>query len=230
MSRLSNWTVTRCFFLAGLFSSPLALSGCHEDPTCESCQALGLEAYACYGGLGSAENYKGTVCATSVNAHAQCAGLATVLPPQNINRVQPAVCTYGGSSGLADGGSGSAYSCAGWDPAGQVEQTGKTSYVINGYFLEQLLQDSLGLVECDTGRLAPHPDGGYVVENLDPDDFLYLLGLRDGDRPLSINGKSVASFDAAADVLESYLQGTTVFTLVMHDTTTLQYTVFFDPT
>lgn len=88
-------------------------------------------------------------------------------------------------------------SCSGWNPGASVELT-EGVYQVDSSFLEGLTTgtQTAPLWSCDSATIIAST-GGFKIANANPGEFLYVLGLRNGDQPLTVNGVSVTSWDGA---------------------------------
>lgn len=60
-----------------------------------------------------------------------------------------------------------------------------------------LVPEPAPLWACDDAVISALATGGFEVRRAEPDDLLYELGLRNGDRILSLNGYLLESYDDA---------------------------------
>jgi hypothetical protein len=80
-----------------------------------------------------------------------------------------------------------AASCAGWDPRAAVTEYGDgTDFDVDAAFVANLVADPSQLTDCDAARVERRR-GVYRVTGASEGDFLYAIGLRDGDAIRSIN-------------------------------------------
>mgnify|MGYP002619851779 CR=1 FL=1 len=104
-------------------------------------------------------------------------------------------------------GMSSAMVCTGWAPSRSVQHLPPPScpprpppcptlgdVLIHARFYEALLLDPTPLVACDHAWFEE--DGtGFVLRNVAPGDLAAEIGLRSGDRPISLNGMPLRTFD-----------------------------------
>jgi hypothetical protein len=96
----------------------------------------------------------------------------------------------------------SGYSCSGWDPAGDITLVNGV-YGVDATLINDLINDFRPLVFCDDARLQAITGGGFEVEDADAGEFLYELGLRDGDIPLELNDYPL---DDVGDVHDAFAE------------------------
>ncbi len=112
--------------------------------------------------------------------------------------------------------------CSGWNPSSQISKVGSTYYMDDAW-LASVIANSDPLWGCDDATLVPLADhSGFQVAGASSGEFLYLIGLRNGDRPLTLNGKPLASFADGYKAYELFLEGVTNYVLrVKRGTTTI---------
>lgn len=93
-------------------------------------------------------------------------------------------------------------SCTEWDPAGDITLDDGV-YGVDATFLNELITDFRPLIFCDDARLQAITNGGFEVEDADADEFLYEIGLRDGDIPLELNAYPL---DDVGDVHDAFAE------------------------
>ena len=106
-----------------------------------------------------------------------------------------------------------AYSCASWDPDALITGPIGDDYGIYLNLITSLRNDPTPLFECDSARV--NVTSGLVIQDAVSTDMAYLLGLRNGDLLVEVNGMSLA------DPLDAYvaynqlweLDGETEYTL-----------------
>ena len=104
-------------------------------------------------------------------------------------------------------------SCTGWNPSSKVSYVGGV-YRVDATWFATLVANTDPLWGCDDATLVPHSSGtGFEIQGASTGEFLYLIGLRNGDRPLTLNGKSLSSFADGYEAFELYLEGVTSYTL-----------------
>ncbi|MEX1369141.1 MAG: hypothetical protein AB1Z98_38795 [Nannocystaceae bacterium] len=109
------------------------------------------------------------------------------------------ICYYGPSDDGVDETSTSA--CGSWDPESAVTYTSGVFYVV-GDFVEEVIDDPTPLITCDDARFdeSSSPQG-FEVQDSDLGEFLYALGLRNGDVLVSINSLSLETYTDVLDTL-----------------------------
>jgi hypothetical protein len=112
--------------------------------------------------------------------------------------------------------------CSGWNPASKITKVGST-YNVDKVWLATVIANSDPLWGCDDATVAPLPDhSGFQVVGASAGEALYLLGLRNGDRPLTLNGKPLTCFADGYKAYELWLEGVTAYALrVTRGTTTI---------
>lgn len=108
-------------------------------------------------------------------------------------------------------------SCQNWDPGSSVAyNSGSDIYEIDESLIDGLIADPSPLVDCDSGRFDLQSGGGYALTGASSGELSYVLGLQNGDVPVSINELSLDDMDG---VLEAYSQlyygGETEFSLLI---------------
>lgn len=102
--------------------------------------------------------------------------------------------------------------CDDWRPEREIDLVAGV-YEVDEMFAETLaFDDSSPLTYCDDAKIISVP-GGFEVANADAGEFVYELGLRNGDQVLKINGEDVTTWDGAEKVFNSYLDGTSTFSV-----------------
>jgi hypothetical protein len=203
--------------LLGVVASEAVSTGCGSSLTpeeaCTDCMQIDLEPWNCYDRIGE-ENvvYRGTMC---------------VEPGLDASQV---VFECAGEFLIVDAGA----NCSSYDPSANVTLAlGPLRRVVNGLFVDALIADPLPLLECDGARLEPLSSGYYEVTGATSGTFLYELGLRNGDIPLELNGRSLETFEDGAEVLgELYLEGERDYSLLLErngNPLTLPYELYYDP-
>lgn len=111
--------------------------------------------------------------------------------------------------------------CSTWNPSAQISKVG-TTYNVNKAWLTALIANSDPLWGCDDATLVPLADhSGFQVAGASAGEALYLLGLRNGDKPLTLNGKPLSSFADGAKAYELWLEGVTAYVLRVRRGTTI---------
>ncbi len=106
-------------------------------------------------------------------------------------------------------------SCGSWSPQSHITLTGGVRYV-GATWLAGLVGNPAPLWTCDDAYLAGNVGAGFTVTNASSGEFLYELGLRNGDRPLAVNGYTLHTWTQAITAFGSlYLSGTTSYTLLV---------------
>ena len=83
-------------------------------------------------------------------------------------------------------------------------------------FVDTLVNNPGELASCDEGIIVPSGTSFVVreVRGTSSGEFLYELGLRDGDVIVGVNGLPLTSFEKAAEAFgSSYLSGETNYRL-----------------
>lgn len=223
-SRVAFGSVTLQLIGVGVFAGAIAGTmtsgtGCGTgDSPDNDCSCTGdLVAYACYGGLtASAKRYKGNICYYPDTVHTQLlieCNDAYGTPFWSANRVDPVPCD---GTAQGTGTDGIPVDCSSWDPASEITLTGGV-YEVWGPFFESVIADPYLLVACDDARVEPLTGGYYEVVGAASGTMLYELGLRNGDIPISINGRDLGTHGRGAyafgiEWLENF---ETEFTLVV---------------
>lgn len=97
---------------------------------------------------------------------------------------------------------GTGYNCGGWNPGGDITQDNGV-YGVDATLLNDMINDFRPLVFCDDARLQAITNGGFEVEDADAGEFLYEIGLRDGDIPLELNAYPL---DDVGDVHDAFAE------------------------
>ncbi|NJK31350.1 MAG: hypothetical protein HC927_02435 [Deltaproteobacteria bacterium] len=96
----------------------------------------------------------------------------------------------------------SGYDCSGWSPASAVRSITTTTFHVDRSLVEALIGDPTPLSACDTARFSISTDDvGYVVGSPSRDDLVYVLGLREGDRIISLNQHFIEDYSDALGAL-----------------------------
>lgn len=116
--------------------------------------------------------------------------------------------------------------CTTWDPPAKVDFVAGV-YEVDEDFMELLSTSGRAapLWTCDDATVESIA-GGFEIDNASQGELLYELGLRNGDKPQTVNGISVTTWDGAFEAYTEYLGGETDFTVVVTrngQSTTLQY-------
>jgi hypothetical protein len=227
----------------GVVASEAVSTGCGSSLTpeeaCTDCMQIDLEPWNCYDEIGENVTYRGTMCVEpgldASQVVFECAG---EFPIVGTGKAKPTPCDGMGESGADDGVDGGSAdgsgSCSSYDPSANVTfALGPLRRVVNGLFVDALIADPLPLLECDGARLEPLSSGYYEVTGATSGTFLYELGLRNGDIPLELNGRSLETFEDGAEVLgELYLEGELDYSLLLErngNPLTLPYELYYDP-
>ena len=105
-------------------------------------------------------------------------------------------------------------SCKDWRPSGEIDLVAGV-YEIDQNFAENLTFDSSApLWSCDDARIVSKP-GGFEIADADAGEFLYEVGLRNFDKVLTINGQDVTTWAGAETVFNSFLAGTSTFSVTV---------------
>lgn len=100
---------------------------------------------------------------------------------------------------------GSTADCNAWDPGDSISGSGY-AYSIDYGFAYNLWTDAAALLQCDTATVDYYQGTGFKVESASSGDFLYLIGLRNGDILVEVNGYSLATpADAALAYADLWL-------------------------
>ena len=119
--------------------------------------------------------------------------------------------------------------CGGWNPATEITyNTGADRYEMDWSFIAGLVADPEPLWACDDSFFDT--GGGYfVVADADSGEMLYELGLRDGDKIVSLNDISISDYNDVA-LLFGELWGETSFTLeVLRGANTIELDYVLSP-
>jgi hypothetical protein len=93
--------------------------------------------------------------------------------------------------------------------------TGGVRYV-GGTWLAGIVANPAPLWTCDDAYFAGNVGAGFTVTNASSGEFLYELGLQNGDRPLGVNGYGLNSWTQALVAMgRLYFSGTTSYTLTV---------------
>jgi hypothetical protein len=105
-------------------------------------------------------------------------------------------------------------SCGSWAPENEITLTSGVRYV-DAAWLDGLIDAPSPLWTCDDAYLLER-SGGFSISGANAGEFLYELGLRNGDRLLSVNGYGLTSW---ANILLAagmeYFAGETSYSLVV---------------
>lgn len=120
-------------------------------------------------------------------------------------------------------------SCSSWSPGRQVRLDSGV-YLVNQTFLQTLMDDPAPLWTCDGGIIEPLSSGpGFEIQNTNAGEFLHVMGLRNGDIPLTLNGLSLGNYEEVIAAYKTLVYWeTTQFTLRVQRPTgivTLEYEV-----
>ncbi len=87
--------------------------------------------------------------------------------------------------------------CEDWVPREHVSQSPKTMvYEIERALLESLLDDPAPLTGCDSARIIEQTSAkGFELADVAATDFAFALGLKSGDRIVSLNGHLIQTYD-----------------------------------
>lgn len=91
-------------------------------------------------------------------------------------------CIADGEQVPTEGG----YNCNDWEPDDLIANSSTNTYDISGQLISALEYDVTPLYECDSARV--NVSDGLVVEYAVSTDMVYLLGLRNGDKLVEVNG------------------------------------------
>jgi len=80
----------------------------------------------------------------------------------------------------------SSYDCGGWDPDSLISGPTLGVYGVNLGLISSIVNDPTPLFQCDSARVDV--SYGLVIDDTSSTDMVYLLGLRDGDLLLEVNG------------------------------------------
>lgn len=100
-----------------------------------------------------------------------------------------------------------------WSPESEI-QLFMGVYYMDGDFISGMVNDPAILLDCDDARFRPLALGGFEVVNADDGELLYELGLRNGDKPLELNGLPLDTFEDGA-VAFGELYGESTFELYL---------------
>jgi len=103
--------------------------------------------------------------------------------------------------------------CPGWSPSSYINVAPSGTVEVDEAFADSLADDPSDLGRCDGGRIVPQ-GSVFEVQRTQPGEFLYELGLRDGDVIVGVNGKPLSSYaEVAVAFGDLYLGGSTTFRL-----------------
>lgn len=92
-------------------------------------------------------------------------------------------------------------SCGSWSP-GRSVRLDNGVHLVDQVFLEDLMDDPAPLWTCDDGIIEPLSSGpGFEIQNTSPGEFLYVMGLRNGDIPLTLDGLPLGNYE---EVIAAY--------------------------
>lgn len=176
--------------------------------SCQECENLGQDAYACLAvdeARAPLAGFDCIVCAAddSGSAAATCAARADA---QSIRYSTMDAQVVACESMTAR--------CTGWNPNRHVHPTQTNEWDIERDFIDALVADPSQLVGCDDTRVQPGA-GFYQVTAVDSDDLLGRLGFIDDDRIQSVNGYSMDGVFAVVRAFVSLWPDTRVFTVVV---------------
>jgi hypothetical protein len=82
-------------------------------------------------------------------------------------------------------------------------------------FIAGLIANPAPLWTCDNAYVSPRSAGYFTIEDADAGEFLYELGLRDGDIPRALNSMSLEFYSDVADAFTTLWSndGETEYTL-----------------
>jgi hypothetical protein len=107
------------------------------------------------------------------------------------------------------------YNCTNWNPGSHVTLSGGV-YQVNATWFASLVANLEPLYACDDGEFHSSSDHTrFVISNLDSDDFLYAIGLRNSDKVQTINGITINAFSAGYTAYALYLNGTTSYSVTI---------------
>lgn len=163
---------------------------------CDSC-AVDQDVYGCK--VGSSFN---DVCAVDdADADDQCGGLS------GESTGLKTTCDEQGSEGETGQGS--------WNPGGFVYfDSVRQAYIIDSDFMEDLLGNPDQLL-FDSARAQLQSDNSFRFQSVSSTDLAYRLGIRNNDKPVSINSYSLSNFNnmwKAYVALEAARPSTLTFT------------------
>ena len=106
-------------------------------------------------------------------------------------------------------------SCPGWNPGRFVSRTSTTEVEIDEGFVAGLIRSPDDLGSCDDGVIAS-AGSVFEVQGTSPGEFLYEIGLRNGDQIVSVNGLPLQSYsDAVVAYHDLYVAGATSYSLTV---------------
>jgi hypothetical protein len=106
-------------------------------------------------------------------------------------------------------------SCSGWNPASHITLSGGKRYIDDAW-ISGIYHNPAPIWTCDDLYLTaqPAPGYGFKVNAANSGELLYELGLRNGDVPLSINGKTLKNYKQAQAAFSTlFLAGVTSYNL-----------------
>lgn len=131
-------------------------------------------------------------------------------------------CKTGEESVPTEGG----YNCNDCAPGDLIANPSTNDYGISGHLVSALEYDVTALYECDSARIDV--TDGLVVESAVSTDMAYLLGLRNGDKFVEVNGIPLGDpLEAFAAYVELWLnQAETSYTLKVQRGTGFVYLTY----
>lgn len=174
--------------------------GCDECPN-------GGQPFGCYCQPGSDWEFEGDLCLPQPTdtTEAICAQTCSLANGRTVlSEVRDATCEESSS-----------ISCSGWSPASKISYVAGI-YEVDATWLAGVIDDPAPLWGCDDAVVVPYGVGEFEIDAASSGEALYELGLRDGDRPVSLNGEPLGTFEQAFEAFTMYLNSETEFDLVVN--------------
>lgn len=92
--------------------------------------------------------------------------------------------------------------CTYWDPDSLITETSTNNFIVDAGLITIVEDDPVPLYGCDSARINID-SGNLVVEDVVSTDMVYLLGLRNGDQLVEINGMPL---DGPKDAADAYAE------------------------
>lgn len=110
--------------------------------------------------------------------------------------------------------------CSGWSPSSHISLVGGV-YNVNAVWFASVVASPAPLWTCDDAYFEGLVGGGFQLFNASSGELLYVLGLRNNDKPLSVNGLSVGNYQQVIVTFgRLYASGVINYTVVVHRGTT----------
>ncbi|HET6585963.1 MAG TPA: hypothetical protein VFG69_21045 [Nannocystaceae bacterium] len=116
--------------------------------------------------------------------------------------------------------------CRSWNPSSHITLSGGV-HSLSKAWLATVIADPSPLWGCDDVILRPLTDNtGFQVQQANSGEMLYELGLRNNDKPLTLNGIALTNFNQSYVAYNLWLNNVTSYTLKVKrgtSTITLSY-------